>query len=189
MLPGHATACSDTATDEDTSRGRVSGCTGPRPPSRQPTRGRHAMKLHRTILPAALAGLIAVPAGAEVLRWSSQGDIVTLDPYAHTESFTSSVLHHIYEPLVRRSETLEIEPALATSWEIVDPTRWRFTLREGVTFHDGSDFDADDVVASVERLLHPDSRARGNLSQVESIEKVDDMTVDFVMKGAYPLLL
>jgi peptide/nickel transport system substrate-binding protein len=147
------------------------------------------MILHRTLLPAALAGLIAVPAGAEVLRWSSQGDIVTLDPYAHTESFTSSVLHHIYEPLVRRSATLEIEPALATSWEIVDPTRWRFTLREGVTFHDGAPFTADDVVASVERLLHPDSRARGNLSQVESIEKVDDMTVDFVMKGAYPLLL
>ncbi|MHA3979364.1 ABC transporter substrate-binding protein [Halovulum sp. GXIMD14794] len=137
----------------------------------------------------AVAGMMASTASADVLRWSSQGDIVTLDPYAHTESFTSSVLHHIYEPLVRRSRTLEIEPALATGWEIVEPTRWRFTLREGVSFHNGSPFTADDVVASVERLLHPDSRARGNLSTVTGVEKVDDYTVDFTMDGAYPLLL
>ena len=147
------------------------------------------MKIATNFTALAVAGLMAGTASAEVLRWSSQGDIVPLDPYAHTESFTSSVLHHIYEPLVRRSKTLEIEPALATEWEIIDPTRWRFTLREGVTFHNGNDFTADDVVASVERMLHPDSRARGNLSAVTGIEKVDDYTVDFLMAGAYPLLL
>ncbi|MGP1395013.1 MAG: ABC transporter substrate-binding protein [Inquilinaceae bacterium] len=138
---------------------------------------------------AAALVLGAAPVSANVLRWSSQGDIVTFDPYAHTESFTSSVLHHVYEPLVRRARTLEIEPALATSWEIVDPTRWRFTLREGVTFHNGNPFTADDVVASVERLLHPDARARGNLSTVTGVEKVDDMTVDFLLDGPYPLLI
>lgn len=147
------------------------------------------MKLSNKIMALAVAGLMASTANAEVLRWSSQGDIVTLDPYAHTESFTSSVLHHIYEPLVRRSATLELEPALATGWEIIEPTRWRFTLREGVTFHNGNTFDADDVVASVERMLHEDSRARGNLSAVTGIEKVDDYTVDFLMAGPYPLLL
>ncbi|MBS0126807.1 ABC transporter substrate-binding protein [Thetidibacter halocola] len=138
---------------------------------------------------ALMMATVAAPLSAEVLRWSSQGDIVTFDPYAHTESFTASVIHHVYEPLVRRSETLSIEPALATSWEIVEPTRWRFTLREGVTFHNGNAFNADDVVTSIERLLHPDARARGNLSTVTGIEKVDDMTVDFLMAGPYPLLL
>ena len=136
-----------------------------------------------------LAALMAGTASAEVLRWSSQGDIVTFDPYAHTESFTASVLHHVYEPLVRRAKSLKIEPALATDWEIVEPTRWRFTLRDGVTFHNGNPFNADDVVASVERLLHPDARARGNLSAVTGVEKVDDMTVDFILDGPYPLLL
>ena len=145
--------------------------------------------LRRTLALLALGTALPGLAQADVLRWSSQGDIVTLDPYAHTESFTSSVLHHVYEPLVRRAEDLTIEPALATSWEIVEPTRWRFTLREGVSFHDGAPFTADDVVASVERLLHPDARARGNISTVTGVEKVDDMTVDFLLDGPYPLLL
>lgn len=149
----------------------------------------HPFRQSLAITALALGTTAPLAAQADVLRWSSQGDIVTLDPYAHTESFTSSVLHHIYEPLVRRGRDLQIQPALATEWEIVDPTRWRFTLREGVTFHDGAPFTADDVVASVERLLHPDARARGNLSTVTGVEKVDDMTVDFTLDGPYPLLL
>jgi peptide/nickel transport system substrate-binding protein len=143
---------------------------------------------------AALAGALAVgqPLGqaeAKTLKWSSQGDIATMDPYAHTESFTSNMQHHIYDPLVRRGRYLQIEPALALSWRMVEPTRWRFTLRQGVRFHNGAAFTADDVVTSVERLLHLDARARGNLSNVERAEKVDDFTVDFVLRGPYPLLL
>ncbi|WP_127753882.1 ABC transporter substrate-binding protein [Devosia sp. 1566] len=145
----------------------------------------------RFLLPVLVTSLLCsvTPAFAETLRWSSQGDIVTFDPYAHTESFTSNVQHHVYDPLVRRSDTLSIEPALAVSWEVLEPTRWQFKLREGVSFHNGNPFNADDVVASVERLLHPDARARGNLSAVVSIEKVDDYTVDFILAGPYPLLL
>lgn len=142
--------------------------------------------------PVALAlalGLTAGAADANTLRWAFQGDVLTLDPYAHTESFTSSFLHHLYEPLVRRDANLDFEPALAESWELVEPTRMRFTLRQGVTFHDGSPFTADDVVASIERLRHPDARARGNLSAVTAVEKVDEMTVDIVVDGPYPLLV
>ncbi|MGL4495980.1 MAG: ABC transporter substrate-binding protein [Beijerinckiaceae bacterium] len=139
----------------------------------------------------ALIGTLALsaPLEAKTLKWSSQGDIATLDPYAHTESFTSNVQHHIYDPLVRRNRKLEIEPALATSWKIIEPTRWRFTLRQGVKFHNGNGFNADDVVASITRLLDPAARARGNLANVERAEKVDDNTVDFILKGPYPLLL
>jgi len=138
---------------------------------------------------AVLAGLAASTADAKTLRWSFQGDIATLDPYAHTESFTANVLHHIYDPLVRRDRNLAIEPALALSWEVVEPTRWRFKLRPGVKFHNGNAFDADDVVASITRLLDPAARARGNLATVLRAEKVDALTVDFVLKGPYPLLL
>jgi len=141
-----------------------------------------------TLTSAALA-LASGAASAETLRWANAGDILTLDPYAHTESFTSSFLHHIYEPLVRRDADLAFEPALATSWEVIDDTRVRFSLREGVTFHDGAPFTADDVVASIARLIHPDARARGNLTSVASAEKVDDLTVDIVLKDPDPLLL
>ena len=147
-------------------------------------------RARRTVLGAALTwGLAATAADANTLRWAFQGDVLTLDPYAHTESFTSSFLHHLYEPLVRRDANLDFEPALAVSWEVVEPTRVRFTLREGVTFHNGNPFTADDVVASIERLLHPDARARGNLAAVTAAEKVDDYTVDLVTDGPYPLLL
>ena len=146
--------------------------------------------IRNTMPAAALAALaLALPAQAKTLKWSSQGDIATMDPYAHTESFTSNMHHHIYDPLVRRNKDLQIEPALATEWKIIAPDRWRFTLRPGVKFHGGETFDADDVAASITRLLHPDARARGNLSNVERAEKVDAMTVDIVLKGAYPLLL
>ena len=144
------------------------------------------------MISAALAAAIAAaaaPGAAKTLRWSSQGDIATFDPYAHTESFTSNVQQHVYEPLVRRALDLSLEPALATAWEVVAPDRWRFTLRQGVTFHNGNPFTADDVVASIERLIHPDARARGNLSSVVAVEKVDDFTVDIVNTGPNPLLL
>jgi peptide/nickel transport system substrate-binding protein len=141
------------------------------------------------LLAGALLGFGLAGAEAKTLRWSSQGDIATMDPYAHTESFTSNMHHHIYDPLVRRNKELQIEPALATSWQIVAPDRWRFTLRQGVKFHNGNAFSADDVVASITRLTHPGARARGNLSNVTRAEKVDDFTVDFVLTGPYPLLL
>lgn len=144
------------------------------------------------MISAALAAAIAAaaaPGAAKTLRWSSQGDIATFDPYAHTESFTSNVQQHVYEPLVRRALDLSIEPSLAVSWEIISPERWRFSLRQGVTFHNGNPFTADDVVASIERLTHPDARARGNLSSVVGVEKVDDYTVDLINSGPNPLLL
>ncbi len=143
----------------------------------------------RLALTSAALALAAGAASAETLRWANAGDVLTLDPYAHTESFTSSFLHHIYEPLVRRDAELKFEPALATAWEVVEPTRVRFTLREGVVFHDGSAFNADDVVASIARLIHPDARARGNLSSVSGAEKVSDTVVDLVLKAPDPLLL
>jgi peptide/nickel transport system substrate-binding protein len=140
-------------------------------------------------LTVALSMLLPGSPDAQTLRWSAPTDIATLDPYAHTESFTTSMLHHVYDPLVRRSRKMELEPALATGWKAIKPDTWRFELRKGVKFHNGNPFVADDVVASVTRLIDPASRAKGNLSAVIRAEKVDDFTVDIVTKGPYPLLL
>lgn len=143
-----------------------------------------------TLLAAAsAAALVATGAEAKTLRWSANTDIATLDPYAHTESFTTAMLHHVFDPLVRRGKTMQLEPALATGWKTITPDTWRFELRRGVKFHNGNAFTADDVVASVTRLIDPATRAKGNLSAVIRAEKVDDFTVDLVTKGPYPLLL
>jgi peptide/nickel transport system substrate-binding protein len=103
---------------------------------------RHALAV---ALAAALA-VAALPAAAKTLRFSSQGDITTIDPHGNNEGFTNAYLDNIYETLVNRGKDLKVEPCLALSWQNVDATTTRFKLRQNVKFHDGSPFTADDVV-------------------------------------------
>ncbi|MCR2199378.1 ABC transporter substrate-binding protein, partial [Salmonella enterica] len=84
---------------------------------------------------------------------------------------------------------LKIEPSLATSWEVVGENTWRFNLRKDVKFHDGADFTAKDVLASLTRVSHPTSPLRGNLPAYKSAKIVDDYTIDIELTGPYPLLL
>jgi peptide/nickel transport system substrate-binding protein len=87
---------------------------------------------------------------AETLRWARSGDALTMDPHSQNEGPTNTMHHHIYETLVTRDNAGTLIPRLATEWSIKegDPTTWVFTLREGVKFHDGADFTAEDVVFS-----------------------------------------
>ncbi|WQO67774.1 ABC transporter substrate-binding protein (plasmid) [Sinorhizobium medicae] len=135
-----------------------------------------------------LVGL-TVSGHAETLKWGAARDIYSLDPYSYGDSYTLSFLNHIYEGLVRYDANLKIEPALAESWETVSDTVWRFHLRKGVKFHDGAEFTADDVLASLKRVSDPDSPLRGNLPAYKSSKKVDDYTIDVELSGPYPLLL
>jgi peptide/nickel transport system substrate-binding protein len=129
------------------------------------------------------------PSTANVLRMAYAGDVRDMDPYASSTSFTLGFLSHIYEPLFRYNRDLKIEPALATSFKIIKPTLWRINLREGVKFHNGNPFNADDVVASIKRVTHQNSPLKGNLPAVKDIQKIDEYTVDIFLKGTYPLLL
>jgi peptide/nickel transport system substrate-binding protein len=148
---------------------------------------RPTMKL---ALAAAIAAppLVAVPAAAKVLRWSFQSDVPELDPQARRVVFTRSFIANIMEPLTRYDKNLQIEPALAEKWELVQPDKWRFHLRRGVVFSDGTPFTADDVVATFKRGMDPKSPFRGVFAGVAGIDKVDDHTVDILTKGPYPIL-
>jgi peptide/nickel transport system substrate-binding protein len=127
------------------------------------------------------------PLEAKTLRWAFSGDVYSMDPHAHTVSFTNAFHYHIYETLARYNKDLKIEPALATSWKIIEPTVWRFTLRRGVKFHNGNPLTADDVVASLTRALG--SPLRANITQVKDCRKVDDYTVDVILYGPHPIVL
>ncbi|MEM9754199.1 MAG: ABC transporter substrate-binding protein, partial [Planctomycetota bacterium] len=97
-------------------------------------------------------------------------------------------LNNVYEGLVRRGKDMAIEPSLATSWEpIGDGEGWRFTLRQGVTFHDGATFDADDVIFSYNRAASETSDVKSWFSPVSEVLKVDDFTVDFMTSAPNPL--
>ena len=135
------------------------------------------------------AGTSAAMAQGKTLKWGAAREIASLDPYSFGETFTLSVLNHVYEGLVRYTGDLKIEPALAESWETVTPTTWRFKLRPGVKFHNGNAFTADDVIASLARVTHDTSPLKGNLPAYKSSRKIDDLTVEIEVNGPYPLLL
>ena len=137
----------------------------------------------------AVALALALPVDAKTLRFSSQGDITTIDPHGNNEGFTNAYLDNIYEPLVTRGKDLKVEPCLALSWQTVNPTTTRFKLRPNVRFHDGTPFTADDVVFTIERALSDTSNFKPYLAGVKGATKVDDMTVDIITAGPAPVLV
>jgi peptide/nickel transport system substrate-binding protein len=153
--------------------------------------------MKRWIVTTALAALVAaggLTAGLSAaeakntLRWSSQGDALTADPHSQNEGPTNSASLNIYDPLIRRNAKSELEPSLALSWKTVNPSTWEFKLRQGVKFHDGTPFTADDVVFSINRAMAATSDFRSYLDSVAEVKKVDDFTVHFVTKGPNPIL-
>lgn len=131
-----------------------------------------------------------VPLSAETLRWARAGDALTLDPHAQNEGPTHTIRHQMYEPLIIRDVTGAFEPALATDWapKEDDPTVWVFNLREGVKFHDGADFTAEDVVFSFERAMQPNSDMKELINSITEVRAVDDYTVEMVTNGPNPIL-
>lgn len=137
----------------------------------------------------AIATMIGIgQAPAANFRWAADSDPGTMDPHSRNVTPTTSFLSNIYEPLVRRGRDMKLEGALATSWSNTAPDTWRFVLRKGVKFHDGSPFTADDVMFSVARTRGPGSALAGVLASVADVRKVDDFTVDFITKGPNPIL-
>ena len=135
------------------------------------------------------ATMLAGAAHAETLRWARVGDSLTLDPHAQNEGPTHTLAHQIYEPLLHRDMEAQVIPALATEWAPLadDPTIWEFKLREGVTFHDGAAFTADDVVFSLNRAMSETSAMKELLASVAEVMKVDDYTVHIRTEGPNPL--
>ncbi len=138
---------------------------------------------------AIAASLAMGSAQAEALRWAAQNDILTLDPHSQNHATTNAILMHSYEGLTRYGKDYKIEPGLATSWQQISPTQWRFNLRKGVAFHDGSPFTADDVVFSFERIRQPQGTMQIYVSGIKEVKKVDDHTVDLILDAPQPILL
>ncbi|WP_077037038.1 ABC transporter substrate-binding protein [Pelomonas sp. KK5] len=148
------------------------------------------LALARPLL-ACLLALLAATAPAQaprVLRLASANDPQTMDPHAVALLYNSRVMQQIYEGLVDRDEQFRLQPALALSWQPVDGKTWRFKLRPGVKFHDGSAFSADDVVFSIERALAPHSQRALQLRGITGARKVDALTVDVLLQATDAVL-
>lgn len=131
----------------------------------------------------------SVAVQAKTFRFAFQGGVASMDPYALAENFSSAFHHNVHEPLVRYDTKLGIEPALAVSWENISPNVWRFKLRQGVKFHNGNAFNADDVVFSFKRGKEEGADMGSFTGGIVEAKKVDEFTVDIITTAPNPILL
>jgi peptide/nickel transport system substrate-binding protein len=150
------------------------------------------MSVRHTLFAAAIGALALLaisPVSSQTLRYANQGSLKSLDPYTFKETTTIAHHGHVYEGLVGRDKDLKTVPALAESWETLDPTHWRFHLRKGVKFHNGDPFTADDVLFSADRVRATGSNFLSNVPADAKFVKVDDYTVDVILSAPNPILI
>jgi peptide/nickel transport system substrate-binding protein len=137
---------------------------------------------------ASVAVSFLVAAQAQTLEIAVDQSPVGLDPHIATAFSTFAIVGQIYDALVEINPELQIEPALAASWEISDDgLSYTFTLRDDVTFHNGRAMTAEDVVYSYERLVAEEtgSPLASRFEQVAGVEAIDDHTVVFTLSSAF----
>jgi peptide/nickel transport system substrate-binding protein len=123
-----------------------------------------------------LAGAGAAQAAS--VRIGTAFDPQTMDPHAVALLYHARVVYQVYDSLLNRDEQFRLEPSLATSWAAVDAKTWRFRLRQGVVFHDGTPFGVDDAVFSIQRAMTPPSQRAFQLKGVVGAKKVDEQTLE-----------
>ena len=149
-------------------------------------------QLARALLPVALvagsfgvAGASAQEAPLGKVTIAMHLDLDTLDPTQNINTHQRWVYRHLFDPLLTHDMEGNVQPALATSWERIDERRWRFHLRDDITFTNGEPFTAEAVKFTVELMQRSASQAASYYNEFESAEVVDDHTVDLITKGPY----
>ncbi|MEO1542163.1 MAG: ABC transporter substrate-binding protein, partial [Pseudomonadota bacterium] len=104
-----------------------------------------------TAVAASILAFSSNAAFAEKLTIALAAEPTSMDPHFHNLGPNNAMTLHIFDRLVDQDEKQRLIPGLAVSWQPIDDLTWEFKLREGVTFHDGSAFNADDVVCTIER--------------------------------------
>ncbi|MGZ5267905.1 MAG: ABC transporter substrate-binding protein [Caldimonas sp.] len=134
---------------------------------------------------ALLAGLAfaSASAAATAVRIGTAFDPQTMDPHALALLYHSRVAFQVHDSLLNRDEQFRIEPSLALSWNQVGSRTWRFKLRQGVVFHDGSPFTVDDAVFSIQRAMTPPSQRAFQLKGVTGAKKIDEQTLEIALEA------
>jgi peptide/nickel transport system substrate-binding protein len=136
--------------------------------------------IRKTLLIFALVLPLVAFGQGKTLRFASAFDPQSMDPHSLALLYQTRVVTQLYEGLVNRARDYKLEPSLATEWSMVNPTTWRFKLRQGVKFHDGAPFTADDAVFSIERALDKASQRKNQMLGISGAKKVDASTIDVI---------
>ncbi len=137
-------------------------------------------------------GLAAQPAAAkDKLVWAVGSKIPTMDIYGTTSLNLTNIYYMVSDSLLERDlETLELKPNLASSWKRLDDVTWEFTLRKGITFHNGNPLTAEDIRYTImDRILNPEfkSRQAPGFKFIKDVKVIDEHTFHIITKGPYPL--
>ncbi len=145
------------------------------------------MKYRKFLAPLAFTlGLTAAgAASAQTLTMGVRGGPESMDPHFSALGSHAEAAKHIFDTLVWSGDDLQIEPGLAVSWAVIDEDTWEFKLREGVKFHDGSDFDAEDVKFSIERIpaVTGPTTTEIYVRRVASVDIIDPYTLHINTDG------
>lgn len=139
----------------------------------------------------AIGWLTAPPASAQTLRIGLSTEPMSLDPHYYNLSPNNQIAKHMFESLIATNAKLSLRPSLAEFWRTVDDTSWEFKLRKNVKFHDGSAFDANDVLFTFCRI--PTARNSPSpftiyTKSIASISAPDSHTVISKTRTPYPPL-
>ena len=139
---------------------------------------------------AATAALFASTAIAAEVTIGISTEPSAMDPHYHNLGPNNSFSSNVYDALIIQDEQQNLTPGLAVSWKPISDLVWEFKLREGVKFHDGSAFTADDVIFTAERAPNvPNSPSSfGTYLKGKSFKKIDDLTVHVTTEAPYPLM-
>jgi len=151
------------------------------------------MFMKRSLIAAGLlAAAIALPqaVGAQTLTVGLKAEPSSMDPHYHNLTPNNAMARDIFDRLVMPDETQQLKPGLAVSWTAIDDLTWELKLRQGVNFHDGSPFTADDVVFTFDRAQNvPNSPSSfGTYLKGKTIKKIDSHTVHIATPAPYPLM-
>ena len=148
------------------------------------------MKKRVIFLSSLLFALMADTAIAKTLNWARAGDSLTMDPHAQNEGPTHALSSQIYEPLIQRDMSGKQVAALATAWgpSKQNPNVWAFKLRQGVKFHDGAEFDSEDVVFSFQRAMSANSDMKELLSSVKEVRAAGKYGFEIETNGPNPIM-
>jgi len=155
------------------------------------------MLLHRRLVAVLALGFAMLVAGFTTLAAAADlkigigADVTAIDPHFHNVTPNNNAAAHIFDYLVLRDDRQRTIPGLAESWKTVDPMTWEFKLRKGVKFHDGSEFTAADVVATLDRVPwvpNSPSPFTAYTKQIKEVIVVDPYTIRFRTAAPYPLM-
>ena len=127
---------------------------------------------------------------AQTLTIGVRGGPDSIDPHFTASGTHAEALKHVFDTLTWSGDGLEIEPRLAESWKALNDTTWEFKLRKGVKFHDGSDFTAEDVKFSIERIptVSGPNPTTIYVRRIKETKIIDPHTLHIITDGAAPVL-